>query len=175
MFGLVVWRGYAALQSNVLDPSLFKAVVAVAPVTDLALLRHQGNGFTNANLVDQFIGTGAHIEEGSPANNAKVFAAPVLMFHGDTDFNVSIDQSRKMDRELREAGKSSELVVYPGLDHGLVDGTARADMLRRIGGLPCGARWGCKYRVPAGFEESALKDFWGSPTSLSIGSPLTSA
>jgi dipeptidyl aminopeptidase/acylaminoacyl peptidase len=125
------YGGYAALQSNVLDAGLFKAVVAVAPVTDLEMLRHQGNGFTNANLVDQFIGTGPHIEGGSPANNARVFAAPVLMFHGDTDFNVSIDQSRRMDRELRGAGKSSELVVYPGLDHGLVDGTARADMLRR--------------------------------------------
>jgi dipeptidyl aminopeptidase/acylaminoacyl peptidase len=125
------YGGYAALQANVLDANLFKAVVAVAPVTDLALLRHQGNGFTNANLQDQFIGAGAHIEEGSPANNAKAFVAPVLMFHGDTDFNVSIDQSRRMDRELRGAGKSSELVVYPGLDHSLVDGTARADMLRR--------------------------------------------
>ena len=31
----------------------------------------------------------------------------------------------------RSAGKSSELIVYPKLDHGLWDGAARADMLRR--------------------------------------------
>ncbi|HYJ83231.1 MAG TPA: alpha/beta fold hydrolase, partial [Allosphingosinicella sp.] len=39
--GIFGWSygGYAALQSNVLDPALFKAVVAVAPVTDLAQLK----------------------------------------------------------------------------------------------------------------------------------------
>jgi dipeptidyl aminopeptidase/acylaminoacyl peptidase len=53
------------------------------------------------------------------------------MFHGDKDLNVDIDQSRRMNRELLDAGKSSELIVYPELDHGLRDETARADMLRR--------------------------------------------
>jgi dipeptidyl aminopeptidase/acylaminoacyl peptidase len=45
--------------------------------------------------------------------------------------NVEVGQSRRMDRELSAAGKSSELVVYPGLAHDLYDGTARADLLRR--------------------------------------------
>ncbi len=39
--GIFGWSygGYAALQSQVLDPNLFQAVVAVAPVTDLEMLR----------------------------------------------------------------------------------------------------------------------------------------
>ena len=36
-----------------------------------------------------------------------------------------------MDERLRRSGKSSELVVYPKLEHSLLDGTVRADMLRR--------------------------------------------
>jgi dipeptidyl aminopeptidase/acylaminoacyl peptidase len=44
---------------------------------------------------------------------------------------VDIDQSRKMDKELRKAGKASELVVYPDLEHSLRDENARADMLRK--------------------------------------------
>jgi len=32
---------------------------------------------------------------------------------------------------LKKAGKSSELVVYPDLEHSLLDGTVRADMLRK--------------------------------------------
>ena len=36
-----------------------------------------------------------------------------------------------MDRALRKAKKPSELVVYPELRHDLLDGTARADMLRK--------------------------------------------
>ena len=53
------------------------------------------------------------------------------MFHGDNDLNVDIEQSRRMDKALRAAGKSTELIVYPGLEHSLRDGTARADMLRQ--------------------------------------------
>ena len=53
------------------------------------------------------------------------------MFQGDMDLNVDIGQSRYMDKELRRAGKSSELIVYPKLEHSLRDSNARADMLRR--------------------------------------------
>ena len=130
---IVGWSygGYAALQSNVLDPDLFKAVVAVAPVSDLALLKVQHAAFTNSALVNDFIGSGAHIEEGSPAQNPSKFKAPVLMFHGDIDLNVDIAQARKMDKALRGAKKSSQLVVYPKLEHSLRDGQVRADMLRK--------------------------------------------
>jgi dipeptidyl aminopeptidase/acylaminoacyl peptidase len=125
------YGGYAALQANVLDPDLFKAVVAVAPVTDLALLKNESMQWTNWKIEGDYIGSGPHIKEGSPAQNAQVFKAPVLMFHGTMDLNVDIDQSRKMDRELHDALKSSELIVYPDLEHSLRDENARADMLRR--------------------------------------------
>lgn len=125
------YGGYAALQSGVLDPDLFKAVVAVAPVTDLNLARNEWRGFTNAANVREYFGDGPHIWQGSPAQNASAIKSPVLMFHGDYDRNVGIRQSRVMDERLKGAGKKSELVVYPGLDHQLDDTTARTDMLRR--------------------------------------------
>ncbi len=55
----------------------------------------------------------------------------MLLFHGDRDRNVGIGQSRRMDDRLRDAGRQSELVVFPGLEHDLADSAARADMLRR--------------------------------------------
>lgn len=125
------YGGYAALQANVLDPDLFKAAVAVAPVTDLALLKSKGMTYSNAYLQADFIGSGPHVKEGSPAQNPQAFKSAVLMFHGDLDLNVDIGQSRYMDKALRGAGKSSELIVYPKLEHSLRDGTARADLLRR--------------------------------------------
>ena len=36
-----------------------------------------------------------------------------------------------LDKALRGAKKSSELIVYPKLEHSLVDGQVRADMLRK--------------------------------------------
>ena len=130
--GIFGWSygGYAALQSNVLDPSLFKAIVAVAPVTDLYMLRHQSEGFTNETVTKKFVGN-VDLDAASPDRNAAVFKAPVLLFHGTTDLNVDFAQSEAMDSALRRAGKQSQLVRYPGLDHQLPDSSARADMLAK--------------------------------------------
>ncbi len=130
---IVGWSygGYAALQSAVLDPGLFKAVVAVAPVTDLELTKAESRNFTNRRVEEAFIGTGPHIKEGSPAQNASRISVPVLMFHGTLDRNVRISQSRFMAKQLREAGKRVELVEYPKLEHSLVDSQVRAELLKR--------------------------------------------
>jgi dipeptidyl aminopeptidase/acylaminoacyl peptidase len=130
---IVGWSygGYAALQSAVLDPDLFKAIVAIAPVTDLAKLKEESRGFTNYRVVGDFIGTGPHIIDGSPARNADKIKAPVSLFHGDLDLNVGVYQSRSMADQLKGAGKSVDLTIYPKLDHGLHDSAARADMLTK--------------------------------------------
>lgn len=131
---IVGWSygGYAALQSGVLAPDLFKAIVAIAPVTDLEQLKREeaddGAGAINA----RFIGTGPHLKEGSPAQNAEAIKAPVLMFHGTFDQNVRIEQARTMKRALDAKGKRAELVEYPELAHSLETGEARTDMLRKI-------------------------------------------
>lgn len=132
---IVGWSygGYAALQAAVTEPSLFRAVVAIAPVTDLQQAKDDFREYTNARNVSEYIGSGPHIREGSPLQNVAAITAPVLLFHGDLDLNVPIVHSQRMDRALRGAGKSSELVSFPGLEHSLVDSEARVQMLRRIG------------------------------------------
>jgi dipeptidyl aminopeptidase/acylaminoacyl peptidase len=123
------YGGYAALQSAVADPDLFKAIVAVAPVTDLDALKAETLNYANHDLASAFIGSGPHIREGSPAQNAGRFKAPVLMFHANRDLNVDVAQSRLMAERLRGAGKSVEYVEYKDLDHQLEDDGVRADML----------------------------------------------
>ncbi|WP_447762143.1 alpha/beta fold hydrolase [Sphingopyxis panaciterrae] len=125
------YGGYAALQSAALDPDLFRATVAIAPVTDLKALVGKARNFTNARLVSDFIGTGPHLVEGSPVEQAAKLKAPVLMFSGDQDLNVDISQARAMEAALKAAGKPVEMVTYSGLDHQIYDSVARADMLRR--------------------------------------------
>jgi dipeptidyl aminopeptidase/acylaminoacyl peptidase len=131
---IVGWSygGYAALQSGVLAPGLFKSIVAIAPVTDLAQLRTEASRYGSGRTTRDFIGTGPHIRDGSPAQNAEAITVPVLMFHGTEDQNVSIDQARTMRSRLRSASRTVELIEYPGLAHNLGDGAARTDMLRRI-------------------------------------------
>lgn len=130
---IVGWSygGYAALQTSVVDPDLYKAIVAVAPVTDLDTLRDEARNFTYFPQRDAQIGHGPWVSEGSPARNANRIKAPVLLFHGDRDTNVGIGESRLMASKLKAAGAKVELVEYKGLDHQLDDDVARADMLSK--------------------------------------------
>ena len=126
------YGGYAALQSQVLAPDLYKAVVAIAPVTDLAYLRTDAQGYMNADLVEEFIGAGPHLELGSPRRFAEQFAAPVALFHGSKDVNVDVRHSRDMADALEDEGKSVSYVEFDGLQHDLGDSAVRKDMLIKI-------------------------------------------
>jgi dipeptidyl aminopeptidase/acylaminoacyl peptidase len=127
------YGGYAALQSAATEPGLYKAVVAVAPVTDLAMLKTDYRNFTNRNLVEQEIGNGPHVAEGSPLRHAGEIRVPVLLAHGDIDSNVRIAHSLKMEAALKSEGRDVKLLTFKGLDHQLDDSDARALMLASIG------------------------------------------
>jgi dipeptidyl aminopeptidase/acylaminoacyl peptidase len=131
---IVGWSygGYAALQSAATEPGLFRAVAAIAPVTDLGRLKEDHRNWSDFRLVSRFVGSGPHVEEGSPARQAAKIKVPVLLFHGSDDRNVEYGQSRLMEERLKAAGAKAELVRYDGLDHYLDDSIARADMLTRL-------------------------------------------
>ena len=130
------YGGYAALQSAVLEPDRYKAVIAIAPVTDLAMLRRDAAGFSNAKLTRQMVGKGdEHLKPGSPLQNASLIKAPVLLVHGDMDINVRSRHSVEMAAKLRKAGISVEFIHHKDLDHNLEDSTARIEMLTKIGHL----------------------------------------
>jgi len=128
------YGGYAALQSAVLDPSTYKAVVAIAPVSDLELFKQERGFYEDRNLVSKRMGS-VDLAAGSPARHAAAISAPVLLVHGTMDLNVRYQQSQKMDNALRSAGKQSELLTFKDLDHQLYDSDARTQMLTKIGEL----------------------------------------
>ncbi|WP_293881881.1 S9 family peptidase [Sphingomonas sp.] len=123
------YGGYAALQSAVVAPDLFKAVVAIAPVTDLAMLKRERAGWTDDRLSQQYIGSGPHIVAGSPAQNAQRIKVPVLLIHGTMDANVDYAESTLMASRLRSAGAKVDLITFPGLDHQLENSSAREKLL----------------------------------------------
>jgi dipeptidyl aminopeptidase/acylaminoacyl peptidase len=127
------YGGYAALQSAVMYPEIYKAVVAIAPVTDLSLLKTQATDFTNGDLVARQIGSGPNLDAGSPAHRAAEIKAPVLLVHGDLDINVDISHSEKMLSALQAQGKKAQLLSFKGLNHQLDDSDARTQMLTGIG------------------------------------------
>src|SRR3546814_15021096 len=71
---IVGWSygGYAALQSGVLAPDLFKKIVAIAPVTDLAELKEEVERYTTGAIMRDFIGSGPHIQIGRASCRERV-------------------------------------------------------------------------------------------------------
>lgn len=131
---IVGWSygGYAALQSQVVAPDLFKAVVAIAPVTDLEYLRSDARAYTSFRFRDEQLGRGPHIASGSPRQHADQFTAPVALYHGDLDLNVNVRHSRDMADALTDAGKSVSYMEFEDLRHSLRDSDARTKMLASI-------------------------------------------
>lgn len=135
---IVGWSygGYAALQSASVEPEKYKAIVAIAPVTDLSMLRRESDDYVSSKITKNFVGSGSqHLQQGSPLQNASRIKAPTLLVHGDLDVNVRSSHSIKMAGALREAGTPVELLRYEQLEHQLDDSDARIEMLTKIGQL----------------------------------------
>lgn len=128
------YGGYAALQSAAMNPR-YKAVVAIAPVTDLKRFRRDAEGFREQKIAQDEIGKGDLLVDGSPVNRAGDIHSPVLLVHGTLDGNVSYNHSKRMLAALQRAGASADLLTFDGLDHQLDDSNARTEMLTRIGEL----------------------------------------
>jgi dipeptidyl aminopeptidase/acylaminoacyl peptidase len=134
---IVGWSygGYAALLSQVVDPDLFKAVVAIAPVTDLEFLREDARAYTNFRFRDRQLGQGPHIAAGSPLRHADKFRSPVALYHGTLDLNVNVRHSQEMAAALEKAGRQVTYVEFGDLEHSLDDSAARTRMLGSIDGF----------------------------------------
>ncbi|HEY8615359.1 S9 family peptidase [Phenylobacterium sp.] len=111
------YGGYAALQGAVRRPDAYKAVVAIAGVSDLVELledeRRDGEDSPSYRYWVRTVGDPrtdlAALRAASPRLQAQAFKAPVLLLHGSDDQVVSPRQSKLMQDALLAAGKRVEL------------------------------------------------------------------
>jgi len=128
------YGGYAALMSGVEEPERYRCLVSIAGVTDPEMLLEDNAHFLSKAALQKFIGRADEvIKRGSPLKRASEIRAPVLLFHGDRDLNVSIDHSKKMAKALKRKKKSVEYIEYEDVEHSIRRNAYRIDMLDRIG------------------------------------------
>ena len=103
---IVGWSygGYAALQSVSVDPTVFKAIVAIAPVSDLSAVVGEHGSWSKYLVPPTFMPGGADMEKESPISHVDKFKQPVMLFHGTFDRNVAVDESTKLAAALKAAG-----------------------------------------------------------------------
>lgn len=105
-------------QLALLSAQAVDAVVALAPVTDLARTRAEGLG---EDAVAQFIAEPPEDDpqpyaEGSPIEQLPL-GRPVLVVHGDADTRVPLAHSTAFVERARAAGDQVTLAVLEGVEH----------------------------------------------------------
>lgn len=133
------YGGYAALAAGAFSKFAYKCLVSVAGVSDLPhMLKAERTLFGHSSDTveywqEQFGSRGKAdkvMGEVSPVNYAENFRAPVLLVHGRDDSIVPYDQSARMEKALRRAKKTVELVKLKGEDHYLSGNDSRLEALR---------------------------------------------
>ncbi len=109
------YGGYMALLCMNRAPEHFRAGVAYAPVTDWALY----DSVYTERFMDRPEDNPEGYREGAPLRFAGGLSGPVLICHGSADNNVHLQNSLRMADEYMKAGKLFEMMVYPGIRHGI--------------------------------------------------------
>lgn len=121
------YGGYMTLYALANAPSVFRAGIAGAPVTDW---RNYDTIYT-----ERYMGLPEENLEGykrsSPQTNAAEIKARLLILHNIQDDNVHFQNTVQMASALEKAGKQFQMLVYPQKSHG-VGGPERKQMMQAM-------------------------------------------
>ena len=132
---IVGWSfgGYAALLGAVRNGDLYKCSVSIAGVSALNLLVAEARSFTNYGFAREQIGTDRDkLREDSPLRHVDQINIPVLMVHGDRDYQVDVDHTRKMDSAMNRADKPHRAVYLEDATHQLDRKSDRVTLLTEV-------------------------------------------
>jgi dipeptidyl-peptidase-4 len=122
------YGGYMTLMALFKAPEVFKAGVAVAPVTDW----HLYDAIYTERYMKRPQDNEAGYETASPINFVDGFKGNLLLMHGDADDNVHIQNSVQLVKKLIDAGKDFDFMVYPQKTHGIGGPEARVFLFGKM-------------------------------------------
>ena len=128
--------GYAALQSAIVAPDLFRCAVGYSGIYDLTLMEKEGD-IPETRLGRGFLRTVLGTDEAalkaqSPVYNAGKLKAKVLLIHGKADRRAPIEHAERMKEALEAAGAKPGWLVESREAHGFFDEEARERMYTRL-------------------------------------------
>ena len=134
------YGGYAALMGAAFTPDLYSCAVSISGVTDLpALMRetvpiYGGTLSTTLSIWKARIGApnDSNLAAKSPINAVQSIKVPILIIYGTGDGVVPNEQSERMARVLKAAGKNVTVAVLAGEDHWLSRTDARVQVLKEL-------------------------------------------
>ena len=131
--------GFTVLGVLAAEPSLMKAAVVSYPVTDLFDLAERSHRF-ELHYTHSLVGptpsdhhAPGPFHDRSPINFAEQIHTPLLMFHGDADAVVPVQQSLALAERIVLAGGTVQLQIYAGEGHGFRQRSNQLDEYERMG------------------------------------------
>ncbi|MGH8262635.1 MAG: alpha/beta hydrolase family protein [Steroidobacterales bacterium] len=127
---IVGWSfgGYLALLGAERNADLYRCSVSIAGISDLMVLER-----FESKAVKKQIGTNwAKLKEDSARRHADQVKMPVLMIHGDLDYQVEVEQSQLMARALKQEDKPFQFIQLKGATHQLDRESDRVRMLTEV-------------------------------------------
>ena len=112
------YGGYMSSLALMMGPDVFKAAIAVAPVTNWR--------FYDSIYTERYLKTPQENPEGydafSPVTHVDKLEGNLLLIHGTGDDNVHFQNSVALENALIAAGKQFESFYYPNRNHGIYGG-----------------------------------------------------
>jgi dipeptidyl-peptidase-4 len=122
------YGGTMTLNAMFRAPDVFKAGVAVAPVSDWRLY--------DSIYTERYMKRPQDNEEGyteaSTLTHSSSLENSLLVMHGDADDNVHVQNSIALVRTLIDAGKDFDFMVYPQKEHGIAGTADRMHLYRKM-------------------------------------------
>lgn len=116
------YGGYAALQSAIREPDLYKCTVGFVGVYDLDLMYEQGDiseAQAGRNYLDQVLpSTPEERKAQSPVHNTDKLKAPVFIIQGGRDVRVPKEHAFRLRDKLKAQNHPYEWMMKDGEGHG---------------------------------------------------------
>ncbi|MBD3904842.1 S9 family peptidase [Chryseobacterium sp. Ch-15] len=128
--GIFGWSfgGYMASLAMTKGADVFKAGIAVAPVTNW---RYYDSVYTERFLLTpQENPTG--YDDNSPTTYANLLKGKFLLIHGTADDNVHFQNSMEFSEALIQNKKQFDFMAYPDKNHGIYGGQTRPQLYQKM-------------------------------------------
>ncbi len=132
--GVVGWS-YGGMMTNytIASDARFKAAASGASIanqitgygTDQYVVQYENELGLPWNGIDRYLAASY------PFFHADRIKTPTLFMCGEKDFNVPLVNSEQMYQALRSLGRDTQLVIYPGQNHGLTKPSYERDRIER--------------------------------------------
>ena len=128
--GIFGWSygGYMASLALTKGADVFKAGIAVAPVTNW---RYYDSIYTERFMRTPQENPGGY-DDNSPTSYANLLKGKYLLIHGTADDNVHFQNSMEFSEALIQNNKQFEFMAYPDKNHGIYGGQTRPQLYQKM-------------------------------------------